>query len=103
MSAGQQELSFDVEESAEAMAEESAKEIVKEALEKPVEVSSEESMEERLLHVIRENPKVTQKALKEALGVSIATVKRMTTALHKAGVIERTGTNRSGEWHILKD
>ena len=103
VSAGQQELSFDVEESAEAMAEESAKEIVKEVLEKPVEVSSEESMEERLLHVIRENPKVTQKALKEALGVSIATVKRMTTALHKAGVIERTGTNRSGEWHILKD
>ena len=103
VSAGQQELSFDVKESAEAIAEESAKEIVKEALEKPVEVSSEESMEERLLHVIRENPKVTQKALKEALGVSIATVKRMTTALHKAGVIERTGTNRSGEWHVLKD
>ena len=103
VSAGQQELSFAVEESAEAMAEESAKETVKEVLEKPVEVSSEESMEERLLHVIRENPKVTQKALKEALGVSIATVKRMTTALHKAGVIERTGTNRSGEWHILKD
>lgn len=103
VSAGQQELSFDAEESAEAIAEESAKEIVKEVLEKPVEVSSEESMEERLLHVIRENPKVTQKALKEALGVSIATVKRMTTALHKAGVIERTGTNRSGEWHILKD
>ena len=99
VSAGQQELSFDAEESAEAIAEESAKEV----LEKPVEVSSEESMEERLLHVIRENPKVTQKALKEALGVSIATVKRMTTALHKAGVIERTGTNRSGEWHILKD
>ena len=103
VSAGQQELSFDAEESAEAIAEESAKEIAKEVLEKPVEVSSEESMEERLLHVIRENPKVTQKALKEALGVSIATVKRMTTALHKAGVIERTGTNRSGEWHILKD
>ncbi|MFC2286709.1 MAG: ATP-binding protein [Selenomonas sp.] len=103
VSAGQQELSFDAEESAEAMVEESAKEIVKEVLEKPVEVSSEESMEERLLHVIHENPKVTQKALKEALGVSIATVKRMTTALHKAGVIERTGTNRSGEWHILKD
>ena len=103
VSAGQQELSFDAEESAEAIAEESAKEIVKEVLEKPVKVSSEESMEERLLHVIRENPKVTQKALKEALGVSIATVKRMTTALHKAGVIERTGTNRSGEWHILKD
>lgn len=102
VSAGQQELSFDAEESAEAIAEESAKEIAKEVLEKPVEVSSEESMEERLLHVIRENPKVTQKALKEALGVSIATVKRMTTALHKAGVIERTGTNRSGEWHILK-
>ena len=103
VSAGQQELSFAVEESAEAMAEEFARETVKEVLEKPVEVSSEESMEERLLHVIRENPKVTQKALKEALGVSIATVKRMTTALHKAGVIERTGTNRSGEWHILKD
>ena len=103
VSAGQQELSFAVEESAEAMAEESAKESVKEVSEKPVEVSSEESMEERLLRVIRENPKVTQKALKEALGVSIATVKRMTTALHKAGVIERTGTNRSGEWHILKD
>ena len=103
VSAGQQELSFDVEESAEAIAEESTKETVKEVLEKTVKVLSEESMEERLLHVIRENPKVTQKALKEALGVSIATVKRMTTALHKAGVIERTGTNRSGEWHILKD
>ena len=103
VSAGQQELSCDAAESAEAIAEESTKETVKEVLEKTVKVLSEESMEERLLHVIRENPKVTQKALKEALGVSIATVKRMTTALHKAGVIERTGTNRSGEWHILKD
>ena len=103
VSAGQQELSFDAAESAEAIAEESTKETVKEVLEKTVKVLSEESMEERLLHVIRENPKVTQKALKEALGISIATVKRMTTALHKAGVIERTGTNRSGEWHILKD
>ena len=63
----------------------------------------DDSLDERLIQVIRENPKVTQKALKEALGISIATVKRMTTALQKAGVLERTGTNRSGEWHVLKD
>ena len=85
--AAQQELSFAAEEPAEKVSEEAA----------------EGSLEEKLLGMIRENPKVTQKALKEALGISIATVKRMTTALHKAGVIERTGTNRSGAWRILKD
>ena len=85
--AAQQELSFAAEEPAEKVSEGAA----------------EGSLEEKLLGMIRENPKVTQKALKEALGISIATVKRMTTALHKAGVIERTGTNRSGAWRILKD
>ncbi len=73
------------------------------AAQQELSFSMEESLEDKLLSVIRENPKVTQKALKEALGISIATVKRMTTALHKAGVLERTGTNRSGEWHILKE
>ena len=85
--AAQQELSFAAEEPAEKVSEGAA----------------EGSLEEKLLGMIRENTKVTQKALKEALGISIATVKRMTTALHKAGVIERTGTNRSGAWRILKD
>lgn len=85
--AAQQELSFAAKEPAEKVSEGAA----------------EGSLEEKLLGMIRENPKVTQKALKEALGISIATVKRMTTALHKAGVIERTGTNRSGAWRILKD
>lgn len=73
------------------------------AAQQELSFSMEESLEDKLLSVIRENPKVTQKALKETLGISIATVKRMTTALHKAGVLERTGTNRSGEWHILKE
>ena len=68
-----------------------------------MEFDTEEPMEEKLLRLLRENPKITQKALKESLGVSIATVKRMTTALNKKGIIERVGTNRSGAWRILKD
>ncbi|MEX5285674.1 winged helix-turn-helix transcriptional regulator [Selenomonas sputigena] len=68
-----------------------------------MEFDTEEPMEEKLLRLLREDPKITQKALKESLGVSIATVKRMTTALNKKGIIERVGTNRSGAWRILKD
>lgn len=68
-----------------------------------LENDKEESLKEQLLHMIRENPKITQKALKEALGVSIAMVKRVMTELSKAGVIERRGTNRSGTWHVLEE
>lgn len=55
----------------------------------------------KILNLIRENPRITQTELKEALAVSIATVKRLMVDLQKRGVISREGSSRKGKWIIL--
>lgn len=49
---------------------------------------------------IAENPTITQQELKDKLRVSIATVKRLTISLQKAGKIQRKGSNRRGAKHV---
>lgn len=57
--------------------------------------------EAEVLRLIRENPAITQKELKEKLKVSLATVKRLMADLQKQGLIERLGSSRKGQWTIL--
>ena len=52
--------------------------------------------------MIRKNPKLTHKALGEALAVSAATIKRTLTKMQHEGKVIREGFNRKGKW-ILTD
>ena len=54
------------------------------------------SPEERVLTIMKQNARVTQKEL----GVSLRTVKRMIAELQDKGYIVRRGNNRSGEWIV---
>lgn len=56
--------------------------------------------EERVLTIMKQNARVTQKELQKELGVSLRTVKRMIAELQDKGYIVRRGNNRSGEWIV---
>lgn len=58
------------------------------------------SPEERVLTIMKQNARVTQKELQKELGVSLRTVKRMIAELQDKGYIVRSGNNRSGEWIV---
>lgn len=53
------------------------------------------------LSLIRENPSITQKEMKEKMGVSLVTVKRLMSELQRSGKIHRKGSSRSGTWLII--
>lgn len=56
--------------------------------------------EECLLEAIRKEPKITQKQLHEATGISLATIKRALPKLQNIGKLERIGNRRSGKWKV---
>ena len=58
------------------------------------------SPEERVLTIMKQNARVTQKELQKELGISLRTVKRMIAELQDKGYIVRRGNNRSGEWIV---
>ena len=58
------------------------------------------SPEERVLTIMKQNAKVTQKELQKELGNSLRTIKRMIAELQDKGYIVRRGNNRSGEWIV---
>ena len=55
------------------------------------------SPEERVLTIMKQNARVTQKELQKELGNSLRTIKRMIAELQDKGYIVRRGNNRSGE------
>lgn len=57
-----------------------------------------ETMAMRLIH---ENPAITQKEMKEKMGVSLVTIKRLMADLQKSGKVKRQGSSRSGMWMIV--
>jgi len=56
--------------------------------------------ENRILSAIHKNPRITQKELHEATGISLGTIKRILPRLQERGVLERVGNRRSGQWKI---
>ena len=56
--------------------------------------------EEKLIALIQENDKITQKQMSKKTGLSIRTIKRMTVELQKTGKILRVGNSRSGKWEV---
>lgn len=63
---------------------------------------SKDDLEIQLSEMICKNPELTQKALAEALAVSVATIKRTLTKMQHEGKVIREVSNRKGKW-ILTD
>ena len=59
--------------------------------------------EAAVLKCITDNPKMTQKAIAEAIGKSERTVKSITSSLVEKGIILRQNGRRNGWWEILKE
>ena len=57
--------------------------------------------EEMLLSLISQNPKITQKALSEASGLSARTVFSRLNNLQKSNRIRRVGPDKGGHWEVL--
>ncbi len=57
--------------------------------------------EKAILSILQRNPKATQKELCKELGVSIATIKRLTDILQKTGRLYREGSRRGGSWLVM--
>lgn len=53
------------------------------------------------MKLIRENPTITQKEMKDKMGISLVTIKRLMADLQISGKIQRQGSNRSGSWLIV--
>jgi ATP-dependent DNA helicase RecG len=62
--------------------------------------TSKRAKEIRILHAIKENPKVKTNELALMLGVSVRTIKSLIATLKKNKVIERIGGKRFGYWKI---
>ena len=58
--------------------------------------------ERKLLFFIKQNPRITQRELYEASGISLGTIKRILPGLQKKGKLIRIGNRRSSEWKITE-
>lgn len=56
-----------------------------------------------IIALVKENPRITQKAIQEQSNVSLRTVKRIMAELQDKGIIKRKGNNRLGEWMVESD
>lgn len=56
----------------------------------------------KMLDMIRENPRVSKKAMSDAVGISTTAIDKNIKALKDKGFIKRVGSDRSGHWVIIK-
>ena len=59
------------------------------------------SVNARILKVIQNEPKLSQKNIACMLGEKYSTVKYYMESMKKAGIIAREGSSQKGEWIIL--
>ena len=72
----------------------------------PVNEPASEPANERqqaILSAMKQNPSITREDLANGLEVSLATLKRELTSLRKKGYIARSGSDKNGQWLILKN
>lgn len=55
-----------------------------------------------LLALIKQNPNITLKTLSEKLNVTSKTIQRDLEQLKQNAIVERTGSDRKGQWKIIK-
>jgi len=58
--------------------------------------------QQKVLNALKENVDLTALQIKEQVGVSEATVKRALSALKKAGLIKRVGSDKTGHWDVKR-
>lgn len=58
-------------------------------------------LEIRLAELIRKNSEMPQREMKEALNVSIITIKRTLSKMQMEGKVIREGSNRKGKWILI--
>lgn len=68
----------------------------------PVNKSSLTEREKRIIKLMRAEPGITRFKMAEALGCSEATIKRALRAMSEKKIIQRTGSDKKGEWIILE-
>lgn len=59
--------------------------------------------QQAILSIMKQNPTITREALSNKLEISLATLKRELTALRKNGYITRRGSDKNGQWLLLKN
>ena len=59
-------------------------------------------IQNKILNLIKQNPKITQVEIAKVLGVSREKVKYNIAILKVNNILERIGSNKIGEWKILK-
>ena len=57
-------------------------------------------MQNSIIRLMKENPRITVKAISGELGINERNVKNNIKSLRDAGVIERTGANKNGRWIV---
>jgi len=57
-------------------------------------------VKQKILHQLRENPKMTRQELTGVLGKSDATIKDHIAQLKALGLLERVGSTKGGLWHV---
>lgn len=64
--------------------------------------SDSTTMEERIITILSESPNMTYEELAKSLSVGRATIARMMKKMIDNGLIERSGSKKTGEWRVLK-
>lgn len=57
---------------------------------------------EKIIELIRNNPYITQKEMRELLGLSQSGIEYQIKNLKQDGVIKRVGGDRGGHWEVVK-
>ena len=76
--------------------------IQNEPINEPINVSLTER-QKAILSLLKQNPSyIVETNWQKKTGLSLATIKREITILRKNGYIDRDGSNKNGQWLILK-
>ena len=57
--------------------------------------------EKAVLEMLANSPKITRKAMAQALGLAVITIQRTLDSLAQKGKIERVGANKNGYYRVL--
>ena len=58
--------------------------------------------EDRLLFVLKDNQEISLPKMAEAIGLSVAGVRKVLDKLRAAGRIRRIGPDQGGRWDVVK-
>lgn len=60
------------------------------------------STEKKIIALLRKNPEETAKSMAETLDLTVRTVERNLTQLQNKGWVVRIGSDRTGNWSVIK-